>query len=562
MSEPLLDVRGLGVGFQTDDGLLTAVDDVSFSLERGRTLGLVGESGCGKSVTARALMRLLEHPSGRVLRGEVRLDGRDLLQLPIEAMRQVRGREIAMIFQEPMTALNPVHRVGRQIVENLLLHETLSPQAALRRAVELLDWVGIPAPDRRIDEYPHQLSGGMRQRVMIAMALSCNPKVLIADEPTTALDVTVQAQILDLIRRLQKQTGMAVLLITHDLGVVAETCDEVAVMYAGRLVERAEVHELFAHPLHAYTQGLLASIPQPGATPKTPLRTIPGQVPGLAAFPSGCRFAERSGHTHSELQTTVRPPFVELRPSHLVENCPLCVGDSAARTTEPTRLTADENAPTPRSRIAQDSWQAALAELAGSPSPGGPPQSRTARRAERLRQLECLRQWAERNGLLISPDSLGELQDEASEHRVYYDPQSGDAVKTTLPGRCGNAFPEGGFDAALPEEYCQRWLAYNAFFGDDVLLAGVLATDDGISLVIRQRWIEGDRPDKDQIHAWMDTLGFTQAPNLRDYYRLDDATAVLDAHEDNFILASGNALVPIDVHVLPLDADLRRALCL
>jgi oligopeptide/dipeptide ABC transporter ATP-binding protein len=322
MSEPLLDVRGLGIGFQTDDGLLTAVDDVSFTLERGRTLGLVGESGCGKSVTARALMRLLEHPSGRVLRGEVRLDGRDLLQLPIEAMRQVRGREIAMIFQEPMTALNPVHRIGRQIVENLILHEPLSSQAALRRAVELLDWVGIPAPDRRIDEYPHQLSGGMRQRVMIAMALSCHPKVLIADEPTTALDVTVQAQILDLIRRLQKQTGMAVLLITHDLGVVAETCDEVAVMYAGRLVERAPVHDLFARPLHPYTRGLLDCLPKLDQAPKTPLPVIAGRVPGLRDLPSGCRFAPRCPNARGGEAEGQRPPWQDCGSGHGVEGCP------------------------------------------------------------------------------------------------------------------------------------------------------------------------------------------------------------------------------------------------
>ena len=231
-SVPLLEVRDLRAGFQTDQGLLTAVDEVSFVLGAGKMLGLVGESGCGKSVTARALMRLLEQPAGRVLKGEVLLEGRDLLKLPLEAMRKVRGKEVAMIFQEPMTALNPVQRVGRQIMENLLLHEPLDKRGALRRAVELMEWVGIPAPEQRVNEYPHQLSGGMRQRVMIAMALSCGPKVLIADEPTTALDVTVQAQILDLIKRLQKETGMAVILITHDLGVVAETCDDVAVMYA------------------------------------------------------------------------------------------------------------------------------------------------------------------------------------------------------------------------------------------------------------------------------------------------------------------------------------------
>jgi ABC-type dipeptide/oligopeptide/nickel transport system ATPase component len=238
MATPLLEVRDLRVGFQTDHGLLTAVDDVDFTLEAGRTLGLVGESGCGKSVTAMSLMRLLPQPAGQILAGQVLFEGRDLTKLPIEDMRKIRGNDIAMIFQEPMTALNPVHRVGRQIIEAIQLHEPMAPDKALRRAVELMEWVGIPAPDQRVNEYPHQLSGGMRQRVMIAMALSCHPKVLIADEPTTALDVTVQAQILDLLKRLQRETGMAVILITHDLGVVAETCDEVAVMYAGRIAER------------------------------------------------------------------------------------------------------------------------------------------------------------------------------------------------------------------------------------------------------------------------------------------------------------------------------------
>jgi len=318
---PLLQVRDLRVGFQTEQGLLTAVDQVSFDLEKGQTLGLVGESGCGKSVTARALMRLLEQPSGRVLNGEVILDGRDVLKLPLEQMRRVRGKEIAMIFQEPMTALNPVHRVGKQIVENLLLHESLSASAALKRAVELMEWVGIPAPTQRVNEYPHQLSGGMRQRVMIAMALSCNPKVLIADEPTTALDVTVQAQILELIKRLQKDTGMAVILITHDLGVVAETCDEVAVMYAGRMVERASVTDLFARPLHPYTQGLMACLPKREHPPKTMLPIIPGMVPSLRALPVGCRFASRCPNPHGEEVTQVRQPWLECGGGHGVEAC-------------------------------------------------------------------------------------------------------------------------------------------------------------------------------------------------------------------------------------------------
>lgn len=321
MNEPLLEIRDLRVGFQTDHGLLVAVDDVDLTLDRGKMLGLVGESGCGKSVTARAIMRLLEQPSGRVLNGEVRLEGRDLLSLPLEAMRKVRGKEIAMIFQEPMTALNPVHRVGRQIVENLLLHEDLSPSAALKRAVELMEWVGIPAPDQRIHDYPHQLSGGMRQRVMIAMALSCSPKILIADEPTTALDVTVQAQILELIKRLQKETDMAVILITHDLAVVAETCDDLAVMYAGRLVERGPVEAIFRNPLHPYTRGLMACLPKLDHPPKTMLPIIPGMVPGLREMPVGCRFAPRCPNPHDDSVLAERQPWRECSGGHGVEAC-------------------------------------------------------------------------------------------------------------------------------------------------------------------------------------------------------------------------------------------------
>ena len=321
MTEPLLEVRDLRVGFQTEEGLLTAVDDVAFTLESGKMMGLVGESGCGKSVTARTLMRLLEQPSGRVLKGEVLLEGRDVLTLPLEAMRRIRGKEIAMIFQEPMTALNPVHRVGRQIVENILLHQEIGANAALKRAVELMEWVGIPAPYERINDYPHQLSGGMRQRVMIAMALSCNPKILIADEPTTALDVTVQAQILDLIKRLQNDTGMAVILITHDLGVVAETCDDVAVMYAGRIVERGPVETVFRSPQHPYTKGLMGCLPRLDHPPKTMLPIIPGMVPGLRDLPEGCRFAARCPNPHSDEVLTERQPWKECGGGHGVEAC-------------------------------------------------------------------------------------------------------------------------------------------------------------------------------------------------------------------------------------------------
>jgi oligopeptide/dipeptide ABC transporter ATP-binding protein len=321
MTEPLLKVRDLRVGFQTEQGLLTAVDDVAFTLESGKMMGLVGESGCGKSVTARTLMRLLEQPSGRVLKGEVLLEGRDVLTLPLEAMRRIRGKEIAMIFQEPMTALNPVHRIGRQIVENILLHQEIGANAALKRAVELMERVGIPAPDERINDYPHQLSGGMRQRVMIAMALSCNPKILIADEPTTALDVTVQAQILDLIKRLQKDTGMAVILITHDLGVVAETCDDVAVMYAGRIVERGPVETVFRSPQHPYTKGLMGCLPRLDHPPKTMLPIIPGMVPGLRDLPEGCRFAARCPNPHGDEVLTERQPWKECGGGHGVEAC-------------------------------------------------------------------------------------------------------------------------------------------------------------------------------------------------------------------------------------------------
>lgn len=324
MSHALLEVENLSVGFTTDKETIEVVDSVSFTLNAGQTLGIVGESGCGKSVTARGIMRLLEHPSGKVLRGTVKYQGQDLLQLPLAQMRSIRGKEIAMIFQEPMTALNPVHRVGRQIIENLQLHQTLSDQAALKRAVELMDWVGIPAPDQRVMDYPHQLSGGMRQRVMIAMALSCNPKVLIADEPTTALDVTVQAQILALLKRLQKDTGMAVILITHDLAVVAETCDHVAVMYAGRIVEKAPVEMLFKRPIHAYTQGLLRCLPQLDHPAKTPLPTILGTVPSPKKFPQHCRFAPRSMREHPPELLLDKPPFEEVESGHWVEHCPVC----------------------------------------------------------------------------------------------------------------------------------------------------------------------------------------------------------------------------------------------
>jgi peptide/nickel transport system ATP-binding protein len=319
-AKTLLDVDDLKTFFFTRHGVLKAVDGVTFSVRPAETLAIVGESGCGKSVTALSLMRLVPDPPGRIVGGSVRLAGIDLVGLDEEAMRDVRGKEISMIFQEPMTSLNPVMTIGRQIAEVLLLHEELSRSAAQRKAVEMLRLVRIPEPEQRAKEYPHQLSGGMRQRAMIAMALACNPKVLIADEPTTALDVTIQAQILDIILELQRKLGTAVILITHDLGVVAETAQRVIVMYAGRKVEEAPVDELFARPLHPYTHGLMASIPRlglmRGEIDRTDgrLQEIPGMVPALTNLPDGCVFAPRCPHAIDRCQQY--PPYEQKRPGH------------------------------------------------------------------------------------------------------------------------------------------------------------------------------------------------------------------------------------------------------
>jgi peptide/nickel transport system ATP-binding protein/oligopeptide transport system ATP-binding protein len=298
MSAPILQVENLVTAFDTDAGRMTAVDGISFDVPKGKTLGIVGESGCGKSVTSLSIMRLIPSPPGRIIGGEILYQGRNLLQHSEDEMRKIRGNEISMIFQEPMTSLNPVYTVGNQIIEAVMLHQKLGARDARAKAIEMLQLVGIPAPERRVDDYPHQLSGGMRQRVMIAMALSCNPQVLIADEPTTALDVTIQAQILDLLRDLQQKVGLGLILITHDLGVVAEMADEVAVMYAGRVVEQAPVVELFKNPKMPYTRALLNSIPTlskdpTGKVKKTRLEAIPGIVPNLLDLPQGCRFQER-----------------------------------------------------------------------------------------------------------------------------------------------------------------------------------------------------------------------------------------------------------------------------
>jgi oligopeptide/dipeptide ABC transporter ATP-binding protein len=288
----------------------------------GKTVGIVGESGCGKSVTAMSIVRLLPQPAGKVLGGPVHFKGRDLLQAGEAEMRKVRGGDIGVIFQEPMSALNPVHRIGKQVAEVFRLHRRISKKEAWDASVEMLELMRIPAPQQRMMDYPHQLSGGMRQRIVIALALACRPALVIADEPTTALDVTVQAQILDLMARLQAEMGMSIILITHDLGVIAETCDEVVVMYAGRVVEKAPAAELFARPLHAYTKGLLNSIPTLETPSKSILSTIPGMVASLAEHTHGCRFCQRMGRTARDNRE--RPLFAEVSPGHWVETCPQC----------------------------------------------------------------------------------------------------------------------------------------------------------------------------------------------------------------------------------------------
>jgi oligopeptide/dipeptide ABC transporter ATP-binding protein len=291
----LLDVQGLKTHFFSDDGVSPAVDGVDFHVRRAETLGVVGESGCGKSVTALSIMRLIPVPPGRIVAGRILFEGRDLLELPADQMRTIRGNRISMIFQEPMTSLNPVYTIGNQIAEAVRLHQKLSPQDALDRSLEMLKRVGIPAPERRVHEYPHQLSGGMRQRAMIAMALACNPALLIADEPTTALDVTIQAQILDLMGDLKTELSTAIILITHDLGVIAESAARVVVMYAGKVVEEADVIRIFEEPLHPYTAGLLQSIPRidQRKTKKERLKEIKGVVPIPSRLPSGCAFHPR-----------------------------------------------------------------------------------------------------------------------------------------------------------------------------------------------------------------------------------------------------------------------------
>jgi len=311
----LLDIQGLTTHFFTRSGVIKAVDNLSLRLQKGRVLGLVGESGCGKTVTALSILNLVPYP-GKIVSGRIVFEGQDLLTLSASEIRAIRGAKIAMIFQEPMTALNPVFTVGNQIAEVLTAHQQVTKQQALDAATELLRSVGIPSPEKRVHEYPHQLSGGMRQRVMIAMAIACKPSLILADEPTTALDVTIQAHILELLGRIQAEMGMAMILVTHDLGLIAERAHEVAVMYAGRIVEQAETRELFANPQHPYTRGLMASIPRPGDAGKTRLKTIPGTVPRLYDLPVGCTFSPRCDIKTAKCDT--EPALVEVKPGHLV----------------------------------------------------------------------------------------------------------------------------------------------------------------------------------------------------------------------------------------------------
>ncbi len=318
----LLEVHNLTTAFESEVGLLRAVDDVSFCVPRGKCVGIVGESGCGKSVTAMSLVRLLPRPSGHILGGRVLFEGEDILQMKSRRLREIRGGKIGVIFQEPMSALNPVHRIGDQIAESLMIHRGMSRDNAWLEAINMLHFVRIPDPEARVKAFPESLSGGMRQRVVIAIALACRPELIIADEPTTALDVMVQQQILALIRELREEMGSSAVLITHDLGVIAQNCDQVVVMYAGRVVERADVKDLFADPRHAYTRSLLASMPRLEYPRKSLLPTIPGHVAAIRDYVNGCRFCqrlERSGPT-----LTNRPPLVEVSPGHFVEACPLC----------------------------------------------------------------------------------------------------------------------------------------------------------------------------------------------------------------------------------------------
>ena len=554
----ILQVRDLVTGFDTDAGRMIAVDGVSFEVPQGKTLGIVGESGCGKSVTAFSITRLLPQPHGKILGGSISFVGQDLVTLPNDDMRKLRGKDISMIFQEPMTALNPVQTVGKQLAEAILLHNsTCKPSEITARSIDMMKKVRIPAPEQRLNEYPHQLSGGMRQRAMIAMALINSPKLLIADEPTTALDVTVQAQILALISDLQKDMGMSVVLITHDLGVIAEVCDEVVVMYAGRVVERAGVHELFANPRHAYTRGLLESIPRLDSKPKTLLKAIPGNVPSIADFKAGCRFAERSGKAHTAEQLNTRPAYAEITPGHWVEACPVCAGlEIANRTTIHYSSNHEQPAPTnPPGSL--ESAQSYLAASKGTDCSEPRSESRESKRQEQLRAIVA---WAKTSGKLIDCDRYQTPDEMGAEHRVFFDAATNAAIKITNTNRCGMTYLDGEPVAALPLEYLERWQLQNQLFADDAELEGVIESPSGISLVIRQRWIVGSVPREDEIIALMQALGFQTTALPECYYRATDNLAVMDCHDGNFMLGDDGKIYPIDIIPLHPDEGLKQRL--
>ena len=562
-SDSILEVRDLVVAFDTDAGRMTAVDGISFDVPRGKTLGIVGESGCGKSVTAFSITRLLPQPHGKILGGSIKFEGRDLGTMSLEELRKLRGNDISTIFQEPMTALNPVQTVGKQLAEAILLHTQCSKIEVLARSIDMMKKVRIPAPEQRLNEYPHQLSGGMRQRVMIAMALINTPKLLIADEPTTALDVTVQAQILALISDLQKEMGMSVILITHDLGVIAETCDEVAVMYAGRIVERANVFDLFANPRHAYTRGLLESIPRLDSAPKTKLKAIPGNVPGNADFKPGCRFAGRSGREHSAEQLSIRPAFVEASAGHWVEACPVCTGIEIASSPKELKIAFEPSASNNEDHCrttSESALESAICHLRSGEGTGGSSPGSQSRESQCQVQLRALAAWAKSASKLIPGDRFQEPTALGAEHRVFHDQPTGCAMKVTNLGKCGMHYESGEPVPATPLEYLTRWHLQNEIFGDTAEFEGVMETPMGWSLVMSQRWVTGDVPTENDVSEMMKGLGFETTALAESFYRAEDDIAVMDCHDGNFVKLDDGMVLPIDVIPLHPDTGLKERL--